>query len=223
MHVRVAWHVTRRLTLPYPRSAHAHGAHQCFERHRTSLLRACPVAPVLRLPCSEGGQHLSRCAQPRAPAARRTHQPGANARLRVRLGVRAAACTARRPCRMAAGCCFLYCTLRFATGGALFTRVVPRDGYTLAQFGSAAMLACVPRLAAICCFFPARLACDESFCRVAGHYWRRIHYLRGKACMARMCLSSPSTRTLNRLRIDRSSTDRSIDMASCFCQPMQLH
>ena len=74
---------------------------------------ACAAhAPLWRWPPSEP------CAQPRAAAARRTQQPGTNARLRVRLGVRAAACTAWRLCCMAAGCCFLCCIMRFATVGA---------------------------------------------------------------------------------------------------------
>ena len=142
---RRLWHVTRRLALPYPQSGHAHGAHQCFERHRTGLLRARRVAPVLRLPCSAGG---------RCPRSRGHPAPGAHTSLApvpgcvCGMGGRAAACTARRPRCMAAGCCFLCCTVRFATVGALFGCVVPRDGYTMAQSGCVAMLASFPRLAA---------------------------------------------------------------------------
>ena len=36
-----------------------------------------------------------------------------------------------------------------------------------------------------------------------GVNWRRILYLCSKACMARMCSSSPGTMTLNRLRISQ--------------------
>ena len=118
-HVRTARHVTRRLTLPYPRSAHAHGAHQCVERHRTGRLRArpwrvccaCPALEVANIRAavrSRGhpppGAHTSLAPTPGCVCA------WADVQMRAPLGDLAAWLQG------AVLCC---CTMRFATVGTL--------------------------------------------------------------------------------------------------------